>query len=148
MRISDTPSRLKEIMKLEDLRQVDIIEKAKLFSKELGVNLSRSDLSQYVTGRNLPSQDKLYLLAKTLDVTEPWLMGYDVPMRANKKADHEDKKIEQKVKLDYNDNGDLMITVKNEDSKITKLLNKLNEDGKKEALKRIEELSFIPRFTK
>lgn len=41
-------------------------------------NLSRGAISQYLSGKVIPKQDKLYLLAKALHVTEPWLMGYDV----------------------------------------------------------------------
>lgn len=35
-------------------------------------------MSQYVTGKSKPDDKKLYLLSKTLNVSEAWLMGYDV----------------------------------------------------------------------
>jgi len=60
------------------LRQVDILEKSKPFQKQLGVKMGRSALSQYVTGKSKPDDKKLYLLSKTLNVSEAWLMGYDV----------------------------------------------------------------------
>lgn len=41
--------------------------------------MGRSALSQYVTGKSKPDDKKLSLLSKTLDVSETWLMGYDVP---------------------------------------------------------------------
>ena len=80
MKIATTSERLKEYMRKYSLRQVDILEKAKPFCEECGVKMNKSDLSQYVSGKNEPGQDKLVVLAKALHVTEPWLMGYDVPM--------------------------------------------------------------------
>ena len=43
----------------------------------LGIKLGKSALSQYVSGKSIPDQDKLVLLSKTLGVSEAWLMGYD-----------------------------------------------------------------------
>lgn len=79
MKISTTSERLKEYMSKYKLRQVDILEKVKPYCEEYGVKMNKSDLSQYVSGKNEPGQDKLIVLAKALRVTEPWLMGYDVP---------------------------------------------------------------------
>lgn len=79
MRKYTTADRLKQIMSEKNLKQVDIIEKSKPFQKQLGVKLGKSALSQYVNGIQSPDQHKLSLLAMTLDVSEAWLMGYDVP---------------------------------------------------------------------
>lgn len=47
--------------------------------------MNKSDLSQYVSGKVEPNQDKLFVLGNALKVNEAWLMGYDVPMsRINK----------------------------------------------------------------
>ncbi|HEM3666954.1 TPA: helix-turn-helix domain-containing protein [Streptococcus suis] len=75
-----TSERLKQIMSDRSLRQVDIIEKSKQYQKVLGIKLGRSTLSQYVSGKSVPAQKQLYLLSKTLNVSEAWLMGYDVEM--------------------------------------------------------------------
>lgn len=72
-----TAQRLARIMNERNLRQVDILKKSEKFQKELGIKLGKSALSQYVSGKSIPDQDKLVLLAKTLDVSEAWLMGYD-----------------------------------------------------------------------
>ena len=48
-------------------------------------NIPKSALSQYISGCFEPKQDRIYLIAKTLDVSEAWLMGYDVPMEKDKK---------------------------------------------------------------
>lgn len=79
MQRSSTSQRLKQIMLERNLRQVDILEKSKPYQIELGVKMGRSALSQYVTGNSKPDDKKLSLLSKTLNVSEAWLMGYDVP---------------------------------------------------------------------
>ncbi|MGY3775773.1 LexA family protein [Helcococcus sueciensis] len=77
---TNTSMRLKEIMNDRNLRQVDILRKAEPYSKKYNIRLARNDLSQYVSGKVEPSQEKLTILALALGVSEPWLMGYDVPM--------------------------------------------------------------------
>ena len=73
-----TSSRLKEIMSERNLRQVDILEMIAPYSKKMDIRLAKNDLSQYVSGKVEPSQEKLTLLSLALNVSEPWLMGYDV----------------------------------------------------------------------
>lgn len=73
-----TSSRLKEIMNERNLRQVDILEMVAPYSKKMDIRLAKNDLSQYVSGKVEPSQEKLTLLSLALNVSEPWLMGYDV----------------------------------------------------------------------
>lgn len=63
-----------------NLRQVDILEMVKPFCKEYDVKMNKSDISQYVSGKVEPGQDKLAVLGMALNVNETWLMGYDVPM--------------------------------------------------------------------
>lgn len=74
-----TSNRLKEIMSEQNLRQVDILEMIAPYSKKMDIRLAKNDLSQYVSGKVEPSQEKLTLLSLALNVSEPWLMGYDVP---------------------------------------------------------------------
>lgn len=71
MKTSNTSERLKEIIALRQVKQVDIIE---------STGITKGALSSYITGRYEPKQDKIYILAKYFDVSEAWLMGYDVPM--------------------------------------------------------------------
>lgn len=76
-----TAARLQQVMNERNLKQVDVISLSKVHQKELGVKLGKSALSQYINGKSTPDQEKLVLLARTLGVSEAWLMGYDVPMR-------------------------------------------------------------------
>ena len=41
--------------------------------------MNKSDISQYVAGKTEPSQHKLVALATALQVSEAWLMGFEVP---------------------------------------------------------------------
>lgn len=55
-----------------------------------GVKMNKSDISQYVSGKVEPGQDKLVILGMALNVNESWLMGFDVPSSrdfANSKSD-------------------------------------------------------------
>lgn len=69
--MATTSERLKEIMALRNIKQVDIIEKT---------GITKGALSSYISGRYEPKQKTIYQLAKCLDVNEAWLMGLDVPM--------------------------------------------------------------------
>lgn len=83
-----TAERLKCIMRNRDLRQVDILNLSEEYCKKYDVKLNKSDLSQYVSGKVEPSQEKLVILGMALNVTESWLMGFNVPAeRGNLKLD-------------------------------------------------------------
>ena len=82
-----TAERLNEIMRLYGLRQVDILKLVEPRCKETGIKINKSDLSQFVSGKVVPGSWKLNILAKALNISEAWLMGYDVPMR--READNE-----------------------------------------------------------
>lgn len=79
MKISNTAKRLKEIMNEQNLKQVDIIEKAKPICSQFDIKLTKPDISQYLSGKVEPGQFKLMALAYALNVSELWLMGFDVP---------------------------------------------------------------------
>lgn len=73
---------MKEKAKLKDRLQMamDIREKKPVdLSKAL--KIPKSALSQYLSGaRSIKDSKRLYAIGKYLDVSEAWLMGYDVPM--------------------------------------------------------------------
>lgn len=75
---SNFSNRLKQALKENKMKQVNVIEKSKSYEKDLGVKISKTDISQYVNGKVNPGQNKLYILAKILNVSEAWLLGYDV----------------------------------------------------------------------
>lgn len=63
--------RFKEAMRLRGKTQSDVC-------RETGIG--KSAVSQYVKGSFVPKQQRVYVLARALNVSESWLMGYDVPM--------------------------------------------------------------------
>lgn len=74
-----TADRLAELMQADNLRQVDIVERCRPLCERYGLKMNRSDISQYLSGRAEPKQNKIYIMAKALNVSEGWLMGFDVP---------------------------------------------------------------------
>ena len=66
-----TANRLKEAMNIRQLKAVDL-------HNATGIN--KSSISQYISGTVKPKQDRIYLLAKALNVDELWLMGHNVPI--------------------------------------------------------------------
>ena len=75
-----TADRLKQIMNLRDLRQIDIVRLCEPYCKTHKVKMGRNAISQYVAGKVEPRQNALYILGQALNVSEAWLMGCDVPM--------------------------------------------------------------------
>lgn len=81
MKKHTTSERLREYMEIYNLKQVDILKMAKPYTEKYGVKLNKNDLSQYVSGKVEPGQDKTFILSKALNVDPAWIMGVDVPMR-------------------------------------------------------------------
>lgn len=77
----NTSDRLHQIMNDRNLRQIDILNMTLPYCKKYGVKMNKSDISQYVSGKVEPNQDKLAILGMALNLNEAWLMGYDVPMK-------------------------------------------------------------------
>ena len=74
-----TSDRLKQIMNERNLKQVDILSRCEPYCIKYNVKLNKNDLSQYISGKVVPGQDKLTILSMALNVNEVWLMGYNVP---------------------------------------------------------------------
>lgn len=69
--ITTFASRLNYTMSLRGVTQAELARKTKM---------AEASISQYATGKFTPRSDKLYVIAKALDVAENWLLGFDVPM--------------------------------------------------------------------
>lgn len=70
-RTAELKDRLKEALDVRQMRAVDLTEKA---------GVPKSAVSFYLAGKSKPKADRLYKIAQALDVSETWLLGYDVPM--------------------------------------------------------------------
>ena len=75
---ASTADRLRQIMEERNLRQVDILNLVLPICAKYDIKMNKSDISQYVSGKVEPSQEKLVVLGMARNVTESWLMGFDV----------------------------------------------------------------------
>jgi len=64
-------NRLQRAMQIRNIKASELSEKA---------NIPKSAISQYLSGLYEAKQKSIFKLANVLDVSEGWLMGYDVPM--------------------------------------------------------------------
>lgn len=71
MIVEDFSDRLKKAMSDKQMKQVDLCNKT---------GIDKALISNYLSGKYKAKQDKLHKLAIALDVSEGWLMGYDVDM--------------------------------------------------------------------
>ncbi len=110
-----TSIRLKKIMNIKNLKQIDILRLAEPYCKKYNVKMGSNDLSQYVTGKIEPGQNKIMILAEALNVNPSWLMGLDVPMEKEKEKNINEVLNDFLVKLKYND---IEEKVKNDKDKI------------------------------
>lgn len=68
---SNTSERLKEAMRIANMKQTDLAR---------ATGLGKGGISNYVIGRYEPKSNIISILAEALNVDPVWLMGYDVPM--------------------------------------------------------------------
>ena len=67
----DFKARFNKAISKQNIKPIELSEKT---------GISKSAISHYMSGYTKPKSDKLYALSKALNVSEAWLMGYDVPM--------------------------------------------------------------------
>lgn len=63
--------RIEKALTMRNMKQSELCKLA---------NVPKSSLSLYLKGAYEPKQDKIFKMANVLNVSESWLMGYDVPM--------------------------------------------------------------------
>lgn len=90
VQVASIASRLREAMDIRGKKQVDL-------ESETGIN--RSAISRYLSGEYEPKSKPIYMLARALDVSEQWLMGYDAPMERLKEQKNNDAIADIVVKL-------------------------------------------------
>lgn len=70
-------NRLKSIMKERKITQTEL-------AKRTGIR--QSSISDWLNDRYEPKQDKVYIIAKALNVSPAWLLGYDENIPTNKQS--------------------------------------------------------------
>jgi len=100
----NTALRLQQWMDENNKTQADILEACKHYSEKYHIDISKSLLSHYVSGKNEPGNKRLFILSKAMKVSPVWLMGYDVPQ--SPEPDIQEEKNELKMLLyDLNEEG-------------------------------------------
>lgn len=74
MKIDSFANRLKQGMNQKGMKQVDLANKT---------NIDKSLINKYIKGVAEAGNDNLPAIAEALNVSEVWLMGYDVPVDPN-----------------------------------------------------------------
>lgn len=74
--------RLYQIMAIRGMKATDL-------ANNVGIN--RASISNYLAGRYKPNADKIHRFSVALDVSEAWLLGYDVDMRRETEEEREEK---------------------------------------------------------
>ena len=87
--------RLKEALDIRGMRAVDLAEKT---------GVPKSALSFYLAGKSKPKADRLYLIAQALNISEAWLLGYDVPMQRSPESKRNDQLAKLTVRLRTDEN--------------------------------------------
>lgn len=60
--------RINEALKNNNMKQADLVRKT---------GISKSTISGYLSGRYIPRQQNIYILAEALNVDIDWLMGFE-----------------------------------------------------------------------
>ena len=86
-RIDSCSNRIKMALLIRGMKQSELCRITQI---------PKSALSQYISGAFEPKQDRIYLISKALNVSEAWLIGYDVPMeRQELKTSPEEPKLSE-----------------------------------------------------
>ena len=84
--VAELRDRLSEALARKGWKAVDLVERT---------GVPKGAVSYYLAGKSKPKTDRLYIIAQALDVSEAWLLGYDVPMART----DDQKKNDQLAKL-------------------------------------------------
>jgi len=89
-KVATIAERLNEAIKLKGKKQIDLVQ---------GTGVNKSTISRYLRGEREPKQTALLKLARVLDVSEAWLMGFDVSMERNKTLTSERQMLSEGEKM-------------------------------------------------
>ena len=70
-RVANLQSRLREALSVRGMKAIELSEKT---------DIPKGAISYYLSGKSNPKADRLNYISIALNVSEAWLLGYDVPM--------------------------------------------------------------------
>lgn len=85
-RVSEFKYRLRDALNARNLKAIELSEKA---------DVPKGAISYYLSGKSQPKADRLNQISIALNVSEAWLLGFDVPMERTP----EQKKNDDLVKI-------------------------------------------------
>lgn len=108
--------------KITAQRLMQILNQTGISQRELAerAEIKESSVSHYVNGFHAPSNVNAQKMANVLNVNPLWLMGFDVEMNVQLKTDAAEE--------------------------ITKIANRLNDDGLEKLLAYAEDLCLVPKY--
>ncbi|WP_338998309.1 helix-turn-helix domain-containing protein [Fusobacterium animalis] len=117
--------RIKEALNLRNMKPIELVERS---------GVKKSALSQYMSGKITPRQKSLDSMAKVLNVSPAWLMGFDVPMEREdilKNNKFQEKIINEDTNVDLK--GEFTIT-ENIKGEYIRILNVSNDNTANERI--------------
>ena len=79
MKFPDTAKRLSDAMNKKHIKAAELAERS---------GVSKGSISQYLNGRNRPTNINAGKMAEVLNVDAMWLMGFEMPNTSSIKADY------------------------------------------------------------
>lgn len=116
-RVAEFKDRLKEVLDRKGLRAVDLMEMT---------GVPKSAISFYMAGKSKPKADRIYTIARALDISEAWLLGYEVPMARSLESKKNDQLSSLVVRLKNDDKlYNLVVMLAEADAEKLDLIDKL-----------------------
>jgi transcriptional regulator with XRE-family HTH domain len=122
-------NRLNQALEIRGMKPIEL-------SKRTG--LSKARISQYTNGVYEAKQKALYLIARALNVSEAWLMGYDVPM---------ERLMYEKNAAEVELLECIQVTFGKKAVQLLEQFIELNEVGKDKAIDTLIDLCMIEKYT-
>lgn len=70
-RVAELKDRLREALSVRKMKAIELSDKT---------DIPKGAISYYLSGRTQPKADRLHQICSILNVSEAWMLGYDVPM--------------------------------------------------------------------
>lgn len=87
---STLKDRLRQALLEADMKPIELSEKT---------GIPKSMISYYLNGKTKPKADRIYNICKVLNVSEAWLLGYDVPKNKTAEQKKNDELVQVIAKL-------------------------------------------------
>ena len=116
-KVESCGQRIAKALTIKGMKQSELCKLAKV---------PKSSLSLYLSGAYEPKQDRIYDMARVLNVSEAWLMGYDVPMEKEKTSPSE------------------MVELSEGEKKCLELYNRVSNEAKEILIETLDAFDKIP----